>query len=307
MRLSVVIPSAIGVLLLVSGGILYTPDVPRRELEAKYLRARGDLRDVGGTRLHVRDTGPRDGAAIVLIHGFGSSLHTWEDWATVLEKTYRVIRFDLPGSGLSSPDPTGIYTDGRVVDLTKELLDQLGVARATLVGNSIGGRVAFYFAAAHPDRVNGLVLISPAGFASPGFEYGKKPAIPFVARLVRSVLPKRFLRMNLAPAFGDARRLTDALVDRYYDLMLGPGVRQALLDRLEQTILEPPEPILRSIQTPVLLLWGAKDRLIPIGNAADYARELPHSQLVTFPELGHVPQEEDPAASVKPLLDFVAR
>ena len=113
--------------------------------------------------------------------------------------------------------------------------------------------------------------------------------------------------MNLSPAFGDPKRLTEALVDRYYDLMLGPGVRQALLDRLEQTILEPPEPVLRSIQTHVLLLWGEKDRLIPIRNAADFARELPHSQLVTFPGLGHVPQEEDSAASVKPLLDFLAR
>ena len=89
--------------------------------------------------------------AVVLLHGFGASLHTWEPWASALETTHRVVRFDLPGSGLSEPDATGIYTEARNLELLAALLDRLGIAKAALVGNSVGGRISWRFAAGHPD------------------------------------------------------------------------------------------------------------------------------------------------------------
>ena len=82
--------------------LLYAPDKPRAELEAAYP---GDYRTVDGVRLRLRDTGPRDAPAVILLHGFGASLDTWEGWAKVLSARYRVIRFDLPGFGLTGPDP----------------------------------------------------------------------------------------------------------------------------------------------------------------------------------------------------------
>jgi alpha-beta hydrolase superfamily lysophospholipase len=77
---------------------LWTPDKPRSELEARYLAAPGDMLQVGPWRLHVRDSGPRDAPAVVMLHGFGASLHTWEAWAQALSATHRVIRLDLPGA-----------------------------------------------------------------------------------------------------------------------------------------------------------------------------------------------------------------
>lgn len=290
---------------LVTGMWLWTPDKPLAELQATYLRAPGDMREVAGVRLHVRDTGPRDAPVVVMLHGFGSSLHTWEPWAQALGNEFRVVRFDLPGTGLSPPEPDGIYTDERSIDLLIGLLDQLGIAKASVVGNSIGGRIAWRFAAEHPERVDRLVLISPDGFASPGFEYGKAPAIPAIVGVMRYVLPKALLRMNLKPAYGNPDALTEENVTRYHDLMLAPGVRTAVLARMRQTVLEDPEPLLRRIHAPVLLMWGAKDAMIPIANAADYTRSLPHSRLVTFPDLGHVPQEEAPAESLVPLRAFL--
>lgn len=299
----------ISILVLVGlaggGTLLYTPDKPRAALEAQYAQPPSEFVSVLQLRLHVRDTGPRDAPAVILLHGLGSSLHTWEPWAATLSARFRVIRYDLPGFGLTGPDPTGDYSDARSVAVLAALMDTLAVRRASLVGNSMGGKLAWQFAAQHPDRVNRLVLISPDGFASPGFEYGKQAKVPMVAKVLPYTLPAWLLRMNLAPAYADAGRLTPATVTRYRDLMLAPGVRRALLERTAQVRLEPPEPMLRRIHAPTLLIWGKKDRLIPFSNAQDYLKSIPDARLVAFPDLGHVPQEEDPVRSLVPVEAFL--
>lgn len=294
-------------LSVIGGGVwLYTPDKSRVELEAKYAAPPSEFIQVAGLRMHVRDNGPRDAPAVILLHGLGSSLHTWEPWALTLAIRFRVIRFDLPGFGLTGADPTGDYSDTRAVAVLAALMDALEVRRASLIGNSMGGKLAWQFAAEHPDRVDKLVLVSPDGFASPGFEYGKKAEVPMVARVLPYTLPTFLLRMNLTPAYGDKARLTEDTVTRYRDLMLAPGIRRALLARTAQVKLQPPEPSLRRIQAPTLLVWGEKDGLIPFNNAQDYLQAIPNARLVSFPDLGHVPQEEDPAGSVVPVEAFLA-
>jgi pimeloyl-ACP methyl ester carboxylesterase len=257
-------------------------------------------------RLRLRDTGPRDRPAVILLHGFGSSLDTWEPWARALSTRYRVIRFDLPGFGLTGADPTGDYTDAREMKILVDLMDQLGIARASLIGNSLGGRIAWNFAALHPDRVTRLMLVSPDGFASPGFAYGVAPKTPLMMRALPYVAPRGLLKANLAAAYADPKHLSEATLTRYRDMMLAPGVRRAILARMGQVILRDPAPILARIETPTLLLWGEQDHMIPIANAADYLRDLPHATLVRLPNLGHVPFEEDPAASLAPVERFLA-
>jgi pimeloyl-ACP methyl ester carboxylesterase len=296
--------AALAFLAIVAAAVwLYAPDKPRGVLETAYP---GDYRLVDGVRLRLRDTGPRGAPAVILLHGFGASLDTWEPWARALSGRYRVIRFDLPGFGLTGTDPTGDYTDAREMRILADLMDQLGVARASLIGNSLGGRIAWSFAALHPDRVTRLVLVSPDGFASPGFAYGKAPKIPLVMRALPYVAPRALLKANLAAAYGRPDALSEATVTRYRDLMLAPGVRRAILARMGQVILHDPAPTLARIQTPTLLLWGEKDGMIPIANAADYLRDLPHATLARLPGLGHVPFEEDPATSLAPVERFLA-
>ena len=307
MKLAAIIALAIIAVVAGASAWLYTPDKPQAELEAKYANSPADFVSVAGLRLHVRDTGPRGAPTLILLHGFGASLHTWEKWATSLSDTYRVIRFDLPGFGLTGVDPTGDYSDARAVQVLAALMDALSAPRATLIGNSLGGKIAWMFAAEHPHRVEKLVLISPDGFASPGFEYDKKPEMPAVVRLLPYVLPPAMVRMNLAPAYADKAALTDELVARYRDLMLAPGVRRAMIARMEQVRLEHPEPLLRRIEAPTLLVWGERDAMIPFANAADYLRALRHGSVVSFPDLGHVPQEEAPERSLIPVQAFLAR
>lgn len=283
---------------------LYAPDKPRVALEALYP---GEYRTVLGMRLRLRDTGPRDRPALILVHGFGSSLDTWEPWAEALSVRYRVVRFDLPGFGLSGPDPTGDYSDARSMKILIGLMDQLGIARASLIGNSLGGRIVWNLAALHPERVARLVLISPDGFASPGFEYGKPPQVPLMMKALPYVAPREMLKQNLAIAYARPAALSEETVTRTRDMMLAPGVRRAILARMEQVILRDPAPTLARIKAPVLLLWGEKDGMIPISNAADYMRDLPPgAKLVRLPELGHVPFEENPGRALIPVEAFLA-
>jgi pimeloyl-ACP methyl ester carboxylesterase len=306
-RASMIVLIALIAALLGGAYWLWTPDKSRAELEAKYRVAPGDYIEVAGIRLHVKDSGAKTEPTVIMLHGFGSSLQTWDAWAKALSPDFRVIRFDLPGAGLTGPDPAGDYSDARSIQIMLALMNRLGVARASLIGNSIGGRIAWKFAALEPARVDKLVLISPDGFASPGFEYSKKPDVPAMVKLMRYVLPKPMLRMNLAPAYGNPAALSDATVTRYYDLMLAPGVRGAMIARMEDTVLENPEPFLRRIQAPTLLLWGKKDGMIPFANSADYRKDIPNSVLVPLPDLGHVPQEEAPSVSLGPVRKFLAR
>ncbi|MDT7950180.1 MAG: alpha/beta fold hydrolase [Acetobacteraceae bacterium] len=295
----------IGVVVVVAAAWLYTPDWPRTALIAAYAGPPSQFIDVLGARLHVRDTGPRDAPTLVLLHGFGSSLHTWDAWAAELDRDHRVIRYDLPGFGLTGEDPSGDYRDERSLAILLGLLDRLGVARASVVGNSMGGRIAWRFAAAHPERVAKLVLISPDGFASPGLAYGVAPDVPLLMRALPYVLPGFMLKATLAPAYADPRALTGALMERYRAMMLAPGVRRSIVARMGQQILVDPVPLLRTIAAPTLLLWGEKDAMIPFRNAADYLAALPHARLVALPGVGHVPQEEAPGtvATVRAFLD----
>lgn len=216
------------------------------------------------------------------------------------------MRYDLPGAGLTGADPTGDYTDSRGLEVLRALLDVLAIPSAHVVGHSIGGRLAWKLAALHPARVGRLVLIAPDGFQSLLFRYGRRTRVPVIFHVARHVLPRSLVRMALTQSYGDPARVTEALVERYYDLLRAPGVREASLARLAQTVLEPPEPLLRTIAAPTLLLWGERDGIIPARRAGDFLRSIPNARLVRLPGVGHVPHEEAPRASLAALRSFLA-
>ena len=303
-----------GIFLLVSalvgagGWALWTPDIDRPSLEAKYLAAPDDMVTVMGNSLHVRDSAPQaapDKPVLLLLHGFGASLHTWEVWTAQLSQHFRVLRVDLPGSGLSGPDAQGDYSDTRTIALLLALMDQRGIARASIIGHSIGGRIAWTLAASHPTRVDKLVLLAPDGFASPGFAYGSAPEVPATMGLMRYTLPRWMLRSNLLLAYADPATLSDGLLTRYYELMLAPGSRAALLARMQQTVLVDPVPLLRRITAPTLLVWGRQDGMIPFANAADYQREIPRTTLLALDNMGHLPHEESPQRALPEVEQFL--
>jgi len=305
MKKAMAIALTLALLLTTTTWALWTPDRALVDLQVRYQTTADETLNLLGNRVRVRDTGPKDAPAVLMVHGFGASLETWEPWALELSHSLRVIRLDLPGSGLSGPDALGDYRDARTMALLLALLDQRHLDRVSLVGHSVGGRIAWTFAATHPARVAKLVLVAPDGFASQGFEYGQAAEVPVSLGLMRYALPRWMLRMSLEPAYAHPAALTDAMVTRYYELMLAPQSRSAMLERLRQTVLVDPVPLLSSIQAPTLLLWGEQDAMIPFANAADYQRALPHHTLVSFDRVGHLPHEEASARALVPVQQFL--
>ncbi len=271
---------------------VWTADKDLEQLKAKYAQAPSAFITMAGTRVHYRDSGAKTAPVLVFLHGFGSSLHTWDEWSKTLEHNYRVIRLDLPGFGLSGENEGNDFSDSHDLAVILGLLDQLEVRKASFIGNSLGGKLAWRIASTYPERVEKLVLISPDGYASEGFDYDKQPEPSFMLSAMTIALPKPLLKMSLAPAYADPSSLTPTMVDRYHDLMCAPGVRKSIVARFNQTVLKDPVPLLKNIQADTLLIWGENDAMIPIANARDYLNVIPKVKLDVLPNTGHLPQEE---------------
>jgi pimeloyl-ACP methyl ester carboxylesterase len=242
---------------------------------------------------------------VLLLHGFGSSLQTWDVWAAQLETQYRVIRLDLPGFGLTGPSPLHDYSEAGDLATLTHFVDKLGVASFSIIGHSMGGKMAWGLAAADPDRVKALVLMAPDGFPE-AKDIGSKPyAMPSIMSVIKFSLPKFLVRKSIEPAFFDVSALSDSLVDRYYDMLRAPGVRAAILERSNQTIYTDPVPRLKQITAPTLLIWGEQDQMIPSSNAQSYANVLSNSKTVLLPKLGHLVQEEQPEIALTHVVAFL--
>jgi pimeloyl-ACP methyl ester carboxylesterase len=241
-----------------------------------------------------------------LLHGFGSSLHTWDAWSGVLEKNHRVVRLDLAGFGLTGESPDHNYSDAADTERLSEFLNALGVSDCILLGHSMGGRIAWNFASTYPERIRRLVLMAPDGFPVSGQKLGEKPYdFGRLADLIQVVMPKFLVKKSLEPAFFNAKKVSDGLLNRYYDLLRAPTVRRAILDRMRQTVNSDPVARLHRITAPTLLLWGENDPMIPSSNSVDYQKALSHSQTVILPKASHLLQEENPQLGLARVLEFI--
>ncbi|PYQ40305.1 MAG: hypothetical protein DMF77_18720 [Acidobacteria bacterium] len=245
--------------------------------------ARPRYETVDGLRLRYVRKG--SGPPLVLLHGLGSSVYTWKYVWPTLAAHHDVIAMDLPGFGGSAvPErPKGETTMRSVVGL----MDRLGIARASLVGNSLGGAIAVAVAARAPGRVDRLVLIDGAGY---NFALADRP---FVLRLAAGV-PAPFaevlpLRPLVTLALRQVRR---------------PGAAAAL----NRLLVAPDElgfpEVIRRVQAPTLIIWGRYDEWIPSRDAARFAADIPGARVV-FVDAGHMPQEERPQETAALIEEFL--
>jgi pimeloyl-ACP methyl ester carboxylesterase len=289
--------------------LYWAPDRPVSELAARWAPPPSQFLEVAGLNAHVRDEGLRGGAVpLLLLHGTSASLHTWDGWAEALSRERRVIRVDLPGFGLTGPTRDGDYRIERYVAFVVALLDRLGIERCVIAGNSFGGWVAWEAALAQRGRIVGLVLVDAAGYplVSESVPIGFRMArMPVLNRLLQWTLPRRVIESSLRNTYGDPSRVSAALVDRYYELTLREGNRPALAQRFAQAPHGLHAARIQGLRVPTLILWGGRDRLIPPDHAARFNRDIPGSRLVVFPDLGHVPHEEDPLRTGAAVREFL--
>ncbi len=276
-------------------------------LQAAGLAPRFEM--VEGSRVRYLRAGR--GPAVVLLHGFASSIYTWKDVLPALREGHDVVALDLPGFGGSDqPADLSFESYPRVVSA---LLDRLGIARADLVGNSMGGAVAVVLAATDPSRVGRLVLIDAAGF-----NLAERDR-PFLIRLagfgsmaaVLDHLPVRRLmvRAALRQVFHDPALVTTERVEEYAAPLLRPGAPAAIRSLLATLRLHPAAvaELAPRVQAPTLVLWGLHDAWIPPRDADRFARAISGSRTVVLEDCGHLPQEERPGEVAPLLVEFLNR
>jgi len=301
---------AIAILIIV-GIILFFGhrDIPIDELKAKYTNEASSFISVDGMDVHFRDEGDQaDSIPIVLLHGTGSSLHTFDAWASSLKKSNRVVRMDLPAYGLTGPFPDRNYSMAHYADFLKDFLTALEIKQCVLAGNSLGGEIAWKFTLEQPEMVKKLILIDAAGYpySSKSVPIAFKLAeTPMLNKLLTFITPRFLVRASLENVYFDKSKITDSLVERYFELTLRKGNRQAFVDRFKVSADASAHNKIKYIQQPTLILWGAKDYLIPIESAYQFHENLPNDTLVILDDTGHTPMEESPLESLVPVLDFL--
>lgn len=300
-----------GLLFFFLAGIyaVWAPDKPLAELQARWALPPSQFVMVGDLRVHVRDEGPRDDPApIVLLHGTADSLFTWEGWAAQLRGQRRVIRVDLPGFGLTGPNAQGDYSIDAYVRFVAAVLDRLELRAVVLGGNSLGGEIAWRFALTMPQRVQQLILVDSAGYPPAPQEV---PPVFTLARMsmfgpvLERLLPRGLVLASLRSVYGDPSAVTPELVDRYYDMALRAGNRRALVQRLQAMEGDDASARIAAVAVPTLIMWGAQDRLIPVAAAVRFSHDIAGARLVVFDRLGHLPQQEDPVRTVLEVQRFL--
>lgn len=280
-------------------------DLPVETLKPRYANAASRFVAVDGLDVHYRDQGPRDAPVLVLLHGSAASLHTWEGWAARLQDEIRVVSVDLPGHGLTGPWPDGgDYSAEGYVRFVERFAAALKLERFALAGNSMGGAIAWTFAATRPQLVEKLILIDAAGYphdrAQRFFGLLRLPGSGF---LLRWFAPRVMVARTLRSLYGDPAKVDDALVDRYRDLARREGNRAVLQRRLQQ--FQPDIALLARLKMPVLVLWGGKDRLLPPADAFRFHNDIENAQLKIYSEAGHMPMEELPEVTANDARKFL--
>ncbi|MSP42311.1 MAG: alpha/beta hydrolase, partial [Alphaproteobacteria bacterium] len=262
-------------------------------------------------RVHYRDQGNIASQTLLLLHGAASSLLTWEGWVKALSGRYRIISVDLPGHGMTGRVAGDDYSDAAALAFLKAFTDKLELRRFVLAGNSWGGELAGAFAIENPRRVTHLILIDAWGAAVPEGERKIPLAFqlmgkPVIGDLLAWVTPRSIAAERVHSVYGDPGKVSDALIDSFYDMVRHEGNRQArkMRARLPRGLLL--EGRLKEIRQPTLIMWGGKDGLLPPAMGEQFDKDVPHSTLHVFENAGHVPMEEIPDESAAVAEAFIS-
>ena len=259
------------------------------------------------TLIHYRDEGNSDGFPLLLLHGAFSSLHTYNGWVKELKQDFRIIRIDLPGFGLTGPNQRG-EVHGMIMykRCILTVLDRLKVEKCHIAGSSLGGWVSWEFAADYPERIAKMILIGAAGFLEQKniplpFKMARTP---FASTVGRFAIHRKVMEQFIQQVYFDKNKITEALIDRYYDLFTQEGNMSVFFEMANSKVQEETDK-LEGIAAETLLMWGKYDTWIPVESVYRFHRRLPHSSIIIYDNCGHLPMEELPRQSANDVRDFL--
>ena len=268
---------------------------------------------IHGHRVGYRRGG--SGPVLLLLHGIAGSSQTWIPAMELLQEHYTVVAPDFLGHGRSAK-PTGDYSLGNFASMMRDLLQVLGIDRATIVGQSFGGGVAMQFAYQFPERCERLVLVDAGGLGRevswilrlvtlPAAEYVMPVLFPSFVRgwgdaVARFAFDRGFRNAPAVEIWRSYRSLTDA-----EGRMAFVRTMRSVIDPSGQTV-SARDRLYLAEQMPTLIVWGADDKIIPLSHAYQALEAMPHSRLEVMPGVGHFPHAEEPATFVALLRDFLA-
>jgi pimeloyl-ACP methyl ester carboxylesterase len=348
---------------------LMRPDIPVERLLDTYTYPGSRFLDFDGMQIHYTSEG--DGEPLLLIHGTFASLHTWDDWTPKLQGDFRVIRLDLPGFGLTGPQPDNDYSTKATLYILEALRRELDIERWSIAGNSLGGGIALAYARHFPDQTHKLILLNAAAGRLPetasaqaadSIQASPPEQAPITTQLpqpeqapdstrvpgpeqapittqtsestipqqrplalraldnprIRNILtvltPRAVIQQSLKEVYADENRIRSEVVQRYFDLLRREGNRKAFLSRNagptadRSHLPDLPVPLdLNALPHPVLIMWGEQDRWIRVHLGRRLHDAMPGSELIVYPDAGHVPMEEIPNETVRDALIFLKK
>lgn len=307
-------------LIGVWAAINFKADIPIEVLKTKYANGTSKFVEIDGgnngiINVHYRDEGnSADSIPLVLIHGTGSSLFTWDGWVKELGKDFRIIRLDLPAYGLTGPNKTHDYSMEYYAITVRQVLEKLNVKSCYIAGNSLGGGVAWKYAVMYPTLVKKLILVDAAGYPiqSKSVPIGFRLArMPIIKNLFLKITPKSIVESSLKNVYFDDSKVTPALVEQFWEMTCREGNRAAFMARMEQSVPQKdasgkaPWEAIKTISAPTLILWGEHDMLITLESAKRLHQDLPNDSLIVYPNAGHVPMEEIPSETARDVAYFL--
>lgn len=308
------------VVLIAAAAYLYKGDLSAEYVDKKYSNAESQfLTMTNGAKVHYRDEGDNSLPVIVLVHGSNASLHTWEPWVKILKADYRVISMDLPAHGLTGATPDKDYSSQAQINTVEAVVSHLNVDTFVLGGNSMGGGVTWRYALQNPEQVQAMLLVDSSGLPQFRRQAVVDDAKPKESPLIFTLMSKAWFRsiavyvdpylltvQGVKSAYNNSPVVTDELIDRYYELAIRQGSREATISRFGGFGSRNTDPIDTSpLSMPTLVMWGAEDSVIPASVADQFAAALQNVTLVVYDDVGHAPMEEIPQRSAADVVSFL--
>ncbi|MBT5541246.1 MAG: alpha/beta hydrolase [Gammaproteobacteria bacterium] len=287
-------------------GARYPQDISPETIESKYLLRSSSFINIDGVKIHFTDEG--NGPVLLLLHANYANLIDWDPWVQELSATHRIIRLDIPGHGLSYNDPSGDYSMARTLFLLQKLMDHLEINSFSIAGASLGGTIGLHYASNYSNEVNRLILVSPGALNPRVRGSNEPPHLPKLFNLLTQITPRALVEGLLTGGFGDPSKISEELVTRWHELLLKEGQRDAQMARMKQYISGDIDQIIQSIEAPVLIMWGKKNKVVSVALATEMKNLLvnsPSVEMIIYKNAGHQLVQEIGSETAKDALRYL--